>query len=280
MKQMLTRYRDPEYTGANRCLPCTIGNLLISAVISAAVAAVSTIGGAIVFVGASAVIYFKGYLIPGTPTLTERYFPTWLLEIFGKGPTTAEGLATADEDDEAAVIGPHQSSDGSVDLEQFLIEYDLVEATSTGEDLQLTQAFNEEWQFEMDRVYDENLSAKQVAAAFHIDDISETTVIEQEGTYSLTTDGSSIGRWPSRAALVADVAAAHLLARRVDTWGEYSTQSRGVILNGLRVFLQRCPGSGGAVTLREETVESCCTSQQVIAATCEETGERILEQPL
>ena len=277
---MLDQYKDPKYTGANRCLPCTLGNLAITVIISAAVAAISVIGGAIAFLGATTAIYFKGYLIPGTPTLTKQYFPRWLLKIFGKEPTAADGLASGGTSDAETIVGPGQSSDGGIELEQFLITHNLVEATTDGDDLQLTSAFSEDWYAEMETLYGDNLSSRHVAAALQVDASSDTELYEQDGAYSLTTDESSIGRWPSRAALVADMAAARLLTTRVETWEKFSTHHRGVILNGLRIFLQRCPGQGGAITLREETVESCCTSQQVIAATCDESGERILEQPV
>jgi len=54
-------------------------------------------------------------------------------------------------------------------------------------------------------------------------------------------------------------------------------ETRGEVLNGLRMFLETRP-SGGDVRMGEEVVESCCTSHEVVAVTCEETGERLFEQ--
>lgn len=55
---------------------------------------------------------------------------------------------------------------------------------------------------------------------------------------------------------------------------------KGKLLNGLRLFLQTCPTSGGNIALTEETVESCCQSHEVIAAICTDTGERLFEHPV
>jgi len=90
----LARFKNPEYTGANRCLPCTVVNTLIAAVLAVGVgvgvgtvagAAPGAVTGLAAFGVSVAAIYFRGYLVPGTPTLTKRYFPPWLLALFGKG---------------------------------------------------------------------------------------------------------------------------------------------------------------------------------------------------
>lgn len=92
--ELTDKMRRPEYVGENRCLPCTAVNLVIAAI--AAVAAsfllaalgVSTgvhaaVGGFVFGVSVVAV-YLRGYLVPGTPTLTKRYLPLWALRLFGK----------------------------------------------------------------------------------------------------------------------------------------------------------------------------------------------------
>ncbi|HET7324840.1 MAG TPA: hypothetical protein VFJ06_10950, partial [Halococcus sp.] len=80
------RFRRPEYTGANRCTPCTVVNLLIAVVVTGAVALLVpevAILAFIIFVGT---IYLRGYLVPGTPSLTKQYLPARVLRLFGKQP--------------------------------------------------------------------------------------------------------------------------------------------------------------------------------------------------
>ena len=60
------RLRQPEYTGRNRCVPCTIVNLLIAVIITGGVAVVSIPLGGALFVVSLGAIYFRGYLVPGT----------------------------------------------------------------------------------------------------------------------------------------------------------------------------------------------------------------------
>ncbi|MCW8172281.1 hypothetical protein D8S78_05775 [Natrialba swarupiae] len=73
MTAPLERLRQPEYTGTNRCLPCTVLNLAITAAIGILVAVVSIPAAIGVVAICVAVISLRGYLVPGTPELTRRY---------------------------------------------------------------------------------------------------------------------------------------------------------------------------------------------------------------
>jgi len=85
--QAIDRLRRPQYTGDNRCIPCTIVNLLIAALVAVALGvAWLPVAGAVAFVLSVLAIYLRGYLVPGTPTLTKRYMPVRVLELFGKRP--------------------------------------------------------------------------------------------------------------------------------------------------------------------------------------------------
>lgn len=79
---ILDRYRQPQYTGENRCIPCTGVNIAIAAVLAVIIglatltygaditgAALAGIG---VFLIAIGVIYLRGYLLPGTPWFTKK----------------------------------------------------------------------------------------------------------------------------------------------------------------------------------------------------------------
>ncbi|PSQ13074.1 hypothetical protein BRC93_00265 [Halobacteriales archaeon QS_5_70_15] len=102
LSQLTGRFRREEYTGSNRCLPCTVVNIGIAAVGAVVVwVSLSPWAGAVALVGSGLVIYFRGYLVPGTPELTRRYFPPWLLRLFGKEPVeTASVGGVADDEEE------------------------------------------------------------------------------------------------------------------------------------------------------------------------------------
>lgn len=78
--------RQPEYTGENRCKPCTLLNLTIAVILSSVIARKSKLGGALAIGVSIAHIYLRGYLVPGTPTVTKRYLPPAVLRWFGKKP--------------------------------------------------------------------------------------------------------------------------------------------------------------------------------------------------
>ena len=70
-----TRFRQPEYIGENRCFPCTLVNVGIAVVVSIVVGLWMAGAGAMVLLSSLGSIYFRGYLVPGTPTLTKTHLP-------------------------------------------------------------------------------------------------------------------------------------------------------------------------------------------------------------
>lgn len=92
---LLDRFRQPEYTGENRCVPCTVLNVAVAAGLSIAVAVgirygvgetVSVTAGTATFLLSAVAIYLRGYLVPGTPRLTETYLPERIRRRFHDRP--------------------------------------------------------------------------------------------------------------------------------------------------------------------------------------------------
>ena len=135
------RLRQPEYTGENRCLPCTGVNLVIAAVLTVAVGAGAVaagatgpqafVAGAAVFACAAGAVYLRGYLVPGTPWLTETYFPDWVLRWFDKDTTTT----TVGPPGTADATGP---GPGEEDVEATLQRLGAIEECVDSADLCLT----------------------------------------------------------------------------------------------------------------------------------------------
>lgn len=310
--------KQPEYTGENRCEPCTVLNLVIAAVLGSVIARKSRVGGVIAVGVSLALIYLRGYLVPGTPTLTKRYLPPEVLRWFGKEPEpeTAGGLravdpaatadaaapssdqsangsatrsrdagdvATYDEGDIAASGAPEPNADDEppiTDLETFFLEHDVLEPCDDRDDLCLTDGFEDDWFDEIEPLDESGVDVAAAVDAFGFEAEPDEFDLETRDESRVLLSGSiTAGRWPSRAALIADVAAGRALESWVDDWDVYSPETKGEVLNSLRMFLETCP-SGGDVEMGEEVVESCCTSHEVVAVTCEETGERLFEQHL
>lgn len=261
----IRRLRLPEYTGENRCIPCTIVNLGIALVVGGAVAVVSRPAAVVVFALCVAAIYLRGYLVPGTPTLTKHYFPDSVLKLFDKHDPPAP--AVTDQED----------------IERFLLEVDAVEECREGTDLCLTPGFREAWH---DRIAARREASdpdadvdEGIAALFEgVDvDLDRVSVQEYGDAYDAYVDDLRVGQWESRGAFLADVAAEAELRARHPAWERIGFDARMEILGALRLWLDRCPTCEGPVTLDEETVESCCRSIDVVAATCDDCGARLFE---
>jgi hypothetical protein len=296
IRELLRTVRQPEYTGENRCLPCTVVNVLIAAVVGVAVSKRSKPAGAGTVAGSLALIYLRGYLVPGTPELTKRYLPPTVLRWFGKEPaadlatglgaspetTAEEDGATEQTDDEAATVPD--------DLEAYFLEAGILEPCEDRDDLCLTSAFEDDWLGAIESAVDSGIDTEDAVAAFGFDDDPGEFELEARGggAYALQYGTDEIGEgprynagmWPSYAALVADVAASRRLGSWLDEWAAYEPEAKGQLLGSLRMFLETCPTAEGGVEMTEETVTSCCSSETVVAVVCEETGDRLFEQPV
>ena len=324
--------KQPAYTGENRCEPCTILNLVIAAVVGSLIARKSRLGGALAVGVSIALIYLRGYLVPGTPTLTKRYLPPEVLRWFGKEPepelasglgavdgaagtatdrsdsrssdsaarpddggATAESAADAANATDDRPAEMNSAADGSTveadatdpadeqpitDLETYFLEHEVLEPCAEDDDLCLTDAFESVWLEAIEDVEESGLEVADAVDAFGFDADAEAFELEtRDDVHILRSERGMAGRWPSRAALLADVGASRALAEWTDDWDAYEPELKGQVLNGLRMFLETCP-TGGEISMSEETVESCCTSHEVFAVTCDETGERLFEQRL
>ena len=260
--------RNPEYTGPNRCLPCTLVNVLVAAVVSVVLGfllasltvAVASLG---IFLG---IIYARGYLVPGTPTLTKEYLPEPVLALFGKDRASAWA--------ERAI-----GDDGNLDVEAVLIDAGVVTDCPDGEDLCLTSSFRKAWVDRIERTGLERAGANLEAVFdLEIPSVRDGLSVEtRAGTFAIEVDGALVGQWESRAAFLADVAAGRELSVRYPEWDTLDTGARNRVLASLRVFLERCPVCDGALEAGTETVSSCCSSYEVFAVTCSGCDARLFE---
>ena len=281
--RVIDRLRRPEYTGENRCVPCTAVNLVIAGLLAAGTwvtlsaagarpSAAAPALGAAVFLLSVAAIYLRGYLVPGTPWFTKTYFPDWLLRAFEKGPAASPATAAASPGGAVgARAGPEDGRE--FDVEAVLEDAGATEECADADDLCLVPAFREAWQAEVEAIRSSEGGPRERTTALG-DDL---TVNRRGEVLVARADGAIVGQWESEAAFLADVAAAEVLAERYPPWADFGVAERGAVLNGLRLFVERCPSCDGRVTFGEEVVESCCRFADVVAVTCEGCGARLFE---
>lgn len=268
--ETLARFKQPEYTGENRCIPCTIVNTVIAGVLSGFVGFgttqwVSEIAGLTAGGGLFAIcllaIYFRGYLVPGTPALTKQYFPPWLLAVFDKGPAASDPELT------------------EIDPETALVAAGALEECETNDDLCLTAAFREQWYEDIEQVKQTDADRKRLLELLDIEE-ADIQFKEYGSAFQARVDGTTVGKWESQAAFLADLGAARTLERRYDNWDQLSVNARSQLLNGLRLFIDSCPSCGGEPEFGTDTVESCCSTHEVAAVSCGDCDARLFETPV
>lgn len=174
-------------------------------------------------------------------------------------------------------MSEHESAEGPevTDPESILLDVGALEADGE-DDLVLTPSFQSAWHEEIDDVADSDASREEILDVLGLDD-GEVAFEEYDEAFRIVVDDTLVGMVESEAAFHADLAAARLLADRYEGWAELSVGDRSRLLKGLRLFLERCPGCGNAVTFETETVESCCGSHAVAAVDCDSCQSRLFE---
>lgn len=267
---------QPKYTGENRCTPCTIINSSLAILASAVISRISKNGGRISFVLFTALIYSRGYLIPGTPEFTQKYLPNSVLQYFEHHPPIPNSPAISDSSTDSK---SSYSIDETAEPEKFLMELDVVRECENQDDLCLTTEFEQSWDDEIQKIDDSEITTEKLSDILNLTG-SDQTLIELDDGFALEEGNSTIGHWPSRGALIADIATAELLSHQYPLWEQVSPNERLSILRSVRVFVSYFPTTGASVTISEETLESCCRSVDVVAIQCSETGQRLIEQPI
>ncbi len=246
------RIRRAEYTGANRCWPCTVTN---GVVLSIGVAILTIAGrrgvaAGVALVGAVA-IWLRGYLVPYTPGFAPRLLAVVPFDfgVYGDhtdrddGPLPDSGLATGGDGETA---GPTGDAVVSALLEAGIVVPD-------GEEFFLEDAFRAEWRREMTRLRDLDLEGLADEADALTDASVDahvgrdwrgraTTVrLEVEAGHSVSID---------EAVVVAELAATRALRAWID-----DADVRRVAGRPLRSLLERCPRCDGELTVSRTT---CC----------------------
>lgn len=255
---------QPEYTGDNRCLPCTLVNVIISAMCGLVVTIITdsgTLGGVTILIGLG-LVHQRGYLVPRTPQLTKQYFPDRVLRLFDKESTQMI----------------NQSQEVRIDPEQVLLDANVVSPCEGGSDFCLSPWFKSEWQTNISQLPTDDHDAIRSRLEALLNDSSSQYELEESGDALLAKDeGEIVGQWPSDAAILADIGAEEALTKSSSNWMELNTYERIRVLTSLRIFIDRCPKCDGSVSVDEEVVSSCCRSFDVLVSSCHDCGAHLFE---
>ena len=268
---LIDAVRQPEYTGPNRCLPCTVVNSLIALFASTAAAITISVGvGTAVLAVCGLAIYLRGYLIPGTPTLTKRYLPDRIHRLFGThhvepagdDATAAPDVATERRD----VEGKYTNAGEALQAEGVVTECPDVD------DLCLAPAFRDAWRHRIDGLREGGTEVDRLAA--HLDVDPQALALEdREREYAVTYHGDRVDGWPSRAAFLAAMGVEPTPSEWCSGWESYDPELRTQIIGSLRAFLERCPSCEAALEANESAWESCCREGTDVTISCNACGD-------
>ncbi|WP_418284692.1 hypothetical protein [Halorubrum sp. DTA46] len=268
---LIDAVRRPEYTGSNRCLPCTVVNGLI-ALVAASIATITvSIGvGTAVLAACGAAIYLRGYLIPGTPTLTKRYLPGRIHRLFGTHHVEpAGGGVTADP---SVGTERHDAEGGYTNAGEALQDEGVVTECSEADDLCLDPEFRDAWRHRIAGLREGGTGVDRLAA--HLDVDPQALALEdRESEYAVTYHGDRVDGWPSRAAFLADMGVEPTLSEWCSGWESYDPELRTQIIGSLRAFLERCPACDAALEASESAWESCCREGTDVTVSCNACGD-------
>lgn len=261
----LDRVRRPEYTGENRCVPCTVVNALLALVMGALASIVAYELAVVVVACSLGIIYLRGYLVPGTPTLTERYLPDRLLAVFDTHPTNDSEWETLEK--------LEAERRNAVDPERFLTDADVVERSDDAE-----YAFTDSFAVLLDRRLEQfGTDGVDHRAVADVLGVQPEEIADQDRAYPAVKVNRRIRKWPSDAALLADVATHLALTDATERWVDVPLEQRLGMLESLRAFHEVCPSCAEEIAFTTNTVESCCRSYDVLARRCPACDEALLE---
>lgn len=274
LDSFIERYRVEEYTGENRCIPCTIVNVVIAAAVGAVVGIATTIGGVFVFLASLVAIYVRGYLIPGTPTWTKRYLPDRVLALFDKDPErlVEDSSGPAVEEFETAERIRYRQ-ENRIAPDSFLVDVGAITDPDDG-DRELTDEFASIRQSKLEAVSERGVDMSDIARLFGAE---EERIEDLDRDYPAVKVVRRIRKWPAEGALVADVATDLALRELTDRWDPVPVAQKVDILKSMRYLIEACPACGGSIELTEETVESCCRLYPVVQLRCQECALTVAE---
>ncbi|MFK8215217.1 hypothetical protein [Haloferax volcanii] len=258
VRTLVDRLREPAYTESKRCLPCTAVNLVLLGLAVGLLWGLSPVAAVPVGVAGVTTIWLRGYLVPGTPTLTRRYLPASVLAAFGTASTPISTVVPPDADPVEKLVG-----------------FGVLPA-DPGDDPELTPSFRATWHEAAEHLVDDPRAISRAVAAVAAVDHQEVTVAGSDGGgVVVTADGSWVGQWPSQTALVADLATERALAG--PGWDALDRADRVDLAARIRGLTEHCPTCRGPTRVSDETAESCCHTTAVIAVSCTDCGDRLAE---
>ena len=270
MTDLFDRLRRREYTGENRCWPCTITNSVLLAALVGILSFLGrrTIARAVAVVGTAA-IALRGYVVPYTPRFAPALVAALPIAPIDHGQPAAASGSLSDSSTTADGTASAAEPTGE-DVLKTLLEAGVL--VPEGDDIQLAKDVRKDWRREMRTLRETELTTLARVA----DEQTESSVDARAGrnwgqpVLVLERDGG-VPVTLRRGVAVAELAAVCALESHVE-----SAPIRRAAGRPMRSLLEHCPLCDGPLTV---TQSSCCgettpagqtPSEKLICPACDE----------
>jgi len=263
VRQVQAWFFSDEYTGEQRCLPCTVVNLVLLALGVLVLALRSKSAAVAIGIFGIFLIWIRGYLVPYTPQFAPKVVAHLPIN-FREGARQNSSLTDLSENrlemtrkEGEVMLGTNKrdtNQDSYIDVSTPILPL-LPKAgiiIQYNDKLALDESYREKWRSIIKNVRTNNLKTtiKTTTPAANVERVTE----EETTWYILTDEDQSIKSetWLSPAVAIAEVATIKAVEDSVSS----STAVQAAAF--LRPFLEQCPVCDGE--LIETTANQCCAS--------------------
>lgn len=267
------RFRREEYTGENRCWPCTVLNIVISGGVGVGTAVLATLEvGIAAFALCVSIVYLRGYLVPWTPTISRRYVPKLhsVISTHERAGGARTGLQGLEADKRERTFGL-EAPPG-----EFLAKLGVIQECQNEDDVCLSPQFRTDWYATIETVQDDEGIADSLARFFRVPR-SDIGIKTYGDAIEVWVDGAWATSWDTEAGLIADLAAVSALESWCDEWWQLAIDDRGKLAYSLRPFLDTCPLCRGSLTTRRREGEGCCFDREFLTGVCTQCGTQAFD---
>lgn len=239
MAKITDFFRIEEHTGDNRCAICTVLNVLLLAIAVLLANIVSPLLASIVLVFGGLCIWFRGYLVPSTPT-----FAPVIVDKLQRDTQQDQRLA-------GSTVGTDLYTTEKI-LEE-LISAEVIQPKD--EELTLNDRFEADWYSVMNRLNaleDEEITSEIIAVNPMCSNVELQTIDDRDYVIQKDSSGKLSGeRWTRKPVAIVETAALQVF----HDWNIESDTSP-VAAYALGLFLHECPLCGDEIRTQPDT--GCC----------------------
>ncbi|MEY7851478.1 hypothetical protein AB7C87_20020 [Natrarchaeobius sp. A-rgal3] len=142
----------------------------------------------------------------------------------------------------------------------------------------LEPAFRRDWRERAVEIREDGTRLEELSRALGLDADRLVLKVAPDGLVA-RYDRTRVGRWPSAAALLADLSASAILSDAEPRWRSLSGEKRRLALRSLRLFARRCPNCDGALGGVREPASTGSRLEGSRRVECERCGSILFREP-